>query len=500
MQLLPSATHRSRPNRTGNGLARLGAGLLAGSMLVWSSVAFAALPPESFAKLTKKVEPAVVFITSKITESNGGGQQGVPFQFPPGSPFEKFFKQFGGQLGQGQQQAPQPVIGVGSGFIIDPAGYIVTNNHVIDHSSDIEVKLTDGSQYPAKVIGADPKTDLGLLKIETNKPLPYVSFGNSDKMEVGDWVLAVGNPFGLGGTVTAGIISARNRDINAGPYDDFLQTDAAINRGNSGGPMFNLDGQVIGVDTAIFSPNGGSVGIGFAIPSNIAKKVVAQLREHGTVERGWLGVKIQQVTPDMAEALNLPKPAGALVADVNADSPASRADLRQGDVILSFNGQKIDQMRDLPRLVADVRPGQSVPVEVWRNGANKTLDVTIARMEPQTMTSAPEATAPATPGKMESNDLGATLSSLSDQDRQQLKLPESTKGVLITGLQPNGQAAAQGLRVGDVITKVDGAQVTEPSAVEADIAKAKEQNKKAVLLLVNRQGDEIFVGLKLGTA
>jgi len=499
MQLLPSAFHRSPPNRADTRLARLGAGLLAGSFLVWSSVASAALPPDSFADLTEKVSPAVVFITStQMAETSGAAHPTIPFQFPPGSPFEKFFKQFEGQLGQTPEQAPQPVTGIGSGFLIDSSGYVVTNNHVIDSAQNIEVKLNDGRTFPAKVIGSDPKTDLGLLKIESDVSLPYVGFGNSDEMRVGDWVLAVGNPYGLGGTVTAGIISARNRDINSGPYDDFLQTDAAINRGNSGGPMFNLKGEVIGVNTAIFSPNGGSIGIGFAIPSNIVKNVIAQLRDHGSVERGWLGVKIQELTPDLAAAMNLPKAKGALVAEVTQDSPAAHADLRQGDVILRFNDHEIDQMRDLPRLVADVPPGQTVAVELWRNGTEKQVDVTIARLTPQEMAAA--SPAPVAPGKVNSETLGATLSSLSDQDRQQLNLPETTTGVLITDLQPNGKAASQGLRVGDVITQVDGTRVTEPSAVDAHIAKAAQDNKKAVLLLVNRQGSEVFVGLKLGKA
>jgi len=498
MQLLPSGPCRPQPNRTARGAARLGAGLLAGSFLIWSSVASASLPPESFADLTDKVSPAVVFVTAtQMTETGAGEQSQTPLPFPPGSPLEKFFKQFEDQFGQMPERAPQPVTGVGSGFLVDSSGYVVTNNHVIDGAQNIEIKLNDGRTFPAKIVGTDPKTDLGLLKIESDAALPFVSFGDSDQMRVGDWVLAVGNPFGLGGTVTVGIISARNRDINSGPYDDFLQTDAAINRGNSGGPMFNLEGEVIGVNTAIFSPNGGSVGIGFAIPSNIAKSVVAQLRDRGSVERGWLGVKIQQVTPDLAEAMNLPEAKGALVAEVTKDSPAARAGLRQGDVILRFDGSETAQMRDLPRLVAEVPPGETVPIELMRNGEKKMLNVTIARLAPQTMAAATGESM--TPGKVDSKGLGATLSGLSDEERQQLNLPEGTQGAVITGLRPDGAAAAQGLRVGDVITQVDGTQVTDPAAVDARIDKATQANKKVVLLLVNRQGDEIFVGFKLGT-
>lgn len=499
MDFLPSAVRASRARSFGIPPARLVAGLLAGSFLVWSTVASAAPAPESFADLTETVSPAVVFITStQMAETGGGERPSIPFQFPPGSPFEKFFKQFEDQFGQVPDRAPHPVTGVGSGFLIDSSGYVVTNNHVIDGAEKLEIKLNDGRTFPAEIVGTDPKTDLGLLKIDSDVSLPFVSFGDSDEMRVGDWVLAVGNPFGLGGTVTAGIISARNRDINSGPYDDFLQTDAAINRGNSGGPMFNLDGEVIGVNTAIFSPNGGSVGIGFAIPSNIAKSVVAQLRDHGSVERGWLGVKIQGVTPDLAEAMRMPEAKGALVANVNENSPAARAGLRQGDVILRFDGHEIERMRDLPRLVAEVPPGRTVSVQVLRDGAKTEIGVTLARLTPQVMAAA-DATGGA-PGTLKSEVLGATLSSLSERERQQLNLPESAEGAVITDLRPDGPAAAQGLRVGDVITRIDGTKVAGPSAVEVRLAKATEENRKVVLLLLNRRGDEIFVGLKLGRA
>ena len=298
--------------------------------------------PDSFADLAAKVTPAVVNISSTHKETEGDSEDQMPFDFPKGSPFEQLFKPFMEQ--QRQQHHNAKITSLGSGFIIDPSGYIVTNNHVIDEATDIEVTTTDGTEYPAKLIGTDTKTDLALLKITAKKPLPFVNFGDSDKERVGDWIMAVGNPFGLGGSVSAGIVSARGRDINAGPFDDFLQLDAAINQGNSGGPTFSTDGDVIGINTAIASPNGGSVGIGFAIPSNLANPVIEALREHGSVERGWLGVEIQKVTPDLAKAMGLPQPEGALVSGVQDGSPATKL-LKTGVVIVGYNGQTVDEMR-----------------------------------------------------------------------------------------------------------------------------------------------------------
>ncbi|HSR71659.1 MAG TPA: DegQ family serine endoprotease [Kiloniellales bacterium] len=497
MSAVPTDGRAARGRRSR--LAGLGAGLMAGGLLVWSAVATAATPPASFSELAEKVSPAVVYITStQMAEGPSDEERTLPF--PPGSPFERFFREFEDRFGPMQPAPPRRMMGIGSGFIIDPTGYVVTNNHVIQNASEVRVKLSDGREFTAETLGTDPQTDLGLLKIEADADLPYVSFGDSDRMKVGDWVMAVGNPFGLGGTVTAGIISALGRDISAGPYDDFLQTDAAINRGNSGGPMFNLDGEVIGVNTAIFSPNGGSVGIGFAIPSNIAKDVVAQLREHGRVERGWLGVRIQQVTPDLAEALGLDEPMGALVAQVTEDSPAERAGLNQGDVIVGFNGRPVEEMRDLPRMVAAVRAGEEATVEILRKGETRRVDVTIGRLTPEKMAAAGGGGRPVEPGVVKSDRLGATLSSLSDEERRQLGLPEGVEGVVITGLRADGEAARQGLRVGDVITRVDGDKVTSPSALASRIEQAAESDRNAVLLLVNRRGDEIFVGLKLERA
>src|SRR5438552_3680503 len=382
--------------------AALGFGLgatLALSPLVWAenpagntagetmTSPMALMQLQSFAPLVKKVSPAVVNIS--VTQSGASDttaeepEQGSPdFR---NSPFDEFLRRFFDQQNPNGQRHLFPQIpggqahriALGSGFIIDPSGYVVTNSHVVGDASKVEVTLQDDNKYPAKIIGRDPKTDIALLKINADKPLPYVSFGDSTAAQVGDWVMAVGNPFGLGGTVTTGIISARGRDIHSGPFDDFLQIDAPINRGNSGGPTFNLEGDVIGVNTAIYSPNGGSVGIGFAVPSNVAKAVATQLKEHGKITRGWLGVQIQEVTPAIAASLGLHGEQGALVAVVTPDSPGARAGLKQGDVILSFNGENVAHLRDLPRLVAAAAPDSHAAMTVWRNGQTLQLRTTI---------------------------------------------------------------------------------------------------------------------------
>jgi len=423
--------------------------------------------------------------------AESGGPSGMPF--PPGSPFEKFFKDFPGQNGQ---QAPQqgPTQALGSGFIIDPSGYVVTNNHVVEEASKVQVNLSDGRSFDAEIIGTDPKTDLALLRIKADKDLPYVSFGDSDKTRVGNPVMAVGNPFGLGGTVTAGIVSARGRNINAGPYDDFLQTDAAINRGNSGGPMFNTDGEVIGINTAIFSPTGGSVGIGFAIPANLAKNVIAQIKESGSVERGWLGVQIQPVSPEIADAIGLDKAKGALVASVVPDSPADRAGLKQGDVIVTFGTSDIDEMRDLPRIVANTHVDETVDVAILRDGKMQTREVTIAKLAADQVAMAPAHR----DGRVESEKLGATVAALTDEARQQLNVPEAVEGVVVTAVDPSGPAAEKGLRPGDIIQQIDGQKVSKPADVT--VAIDGQTSKNAVLLLVNRAGNELFVGVRLKTA
>ncbi|HKO06722.1 MAG TPA: Do family serine endopeptidase, partial [Alphaproteobacteria bacterium] len=360
----PLSETRARPRRTSRGALALFA-----AVALLASPAFAREAPTSFAPLVKEVAPAVVNV-STTQKVSGGPMMDLPFQdLPEDSPFRQFFKHYFNGPGQGQGEShPMLQHSLGSGFVIDPSGYVVTNNHVVGSATEINVKLSDGTTYNAKLVGRDERTDLALLKITADHALPAVAWGDSDKAQVGDWVMAVGNPFGLGGTVTAGIVSARGRDLHEGPYDSFIQTDAAINRGNSGGPMFNMDGQVIGINSAIYSPNGGSVGIGFAIPSALAKPVVEQLKEHGSVERGWLGVQIQEVTPDVAESLGLKAPAGALVAKVTKDSPSEAAGLRQGDVITRFNGKDIKELRDLTRSVADTRPGTNAPITIWRDG------------------------------------------------------------------------------------------------------------------------------------
>jgi serine protease Do len=438
---------------------------------------------------------------STTREMAGQPEQGLPFNFPPGSPFEEFFRQFQDRMGRGDGPMPQQheARALGSGFVIDPAGYIVTNNHVIEGADEIQVTFTDGTQLPAKLIGTDKQTDLALLKVESTKPLTAVEFGDSDQLRVGDWVIAVGNPFGLGGTVSAGIISARGRDIHAGPFDDFLQIDAAINPGNSGGPTFGLDGKVMGVNTAIASPNGGSVGIGFAIPANLAKPIIAQLRETGSVERGWLGVQIQDVTPDLAEALGLEHPKGALVSRVMPDGPAAAAGLEQGDVILTFDGKPVEEMRDLPRLVAAVAAGKTVEIEIWRDHATRTIAADIAKQQTDQVAAAEEQDAPAQPDSpgIALPALGATLAPVSPELKDRFELPADASGVVIVGLDSDGPAAEQGLQPGDLIEKVSQQDVSTPADVERLAAAAQAANQSALLLLVNRQGDSQFIALKL---
>jgi len=491
--------------RTGSraGGRRAAAAALAGALTITLlPPAQAADVPASFSALAEKVTPAVVNISSthEVTAPRGGPRD-MPFDFPPGSPFEEFFKRFQDQFGDRSGPGPGPgpqrnATALGSGFIIDPSGYVVTNNHVVESATGIDVTLTDGTTYPAKLVGTDRKTDLALLKIESEQPLPAVSFGDSDALKVGDWVMAVGNPFGLGGTVTAGIVSARGRDLHSGPFDDFLQIDASINQGNSGGPTFSMAGEVIGINTAIASPNGGSVGIGFAIPSNVAKPIIAELREHGTVERGWLGVQIQSVTPEIAAAVGLEEPKGAIVSQVLPDSPAAKAGLKQGDVILAFGGSAIGEMRDLTRVVAATDIGEKVDVEIWRDRKAQSVPVTIARLD-EGDTVATAAPPPARPGHESIEPLGLELAALTPDLRQRLGIPEAIEGVVVTDVAADGPAAAQGLRAGDVIQQVGTQPVTTPEQVAALAEAAESENRNAVLLLVNRQGDSMFIALKV---
>jgi serine protease Do len=389
---------------------------------------------------------------------------------------------------QGGPEGRQDGVALGSGFVMDD-GYIVTNNHVVDDAKEVKVRLADDREFDAEVIGTDPQTDLALIKIDA-ADLPELPFGDSDALRVGEDVIAVGNPFGLGGTVTRGIVSAMARDIDAGPYVDFIQTDAAINRGNSGGPLLNLEGEVIGVNSAIYSPNGGSVGVGFAIPSNTVRTVVAQLKDGGSVERGWLGVTIQSVTPEIAIAIGLDDPHGALVADVVADGP-SKGNLETGDVILSFDGKRVESSRELPKLVAAVAPDASVKVEVLRQGKQETVEFKLGRFDDTRMASAE-------PGDAQegaaSDKLGATLAPITPTAREQLGLDDEVSGVVITSLDGKGLAADAGLEVGDVILQVGDTAVRTPGDVEKALHATKAD---AVLMQIDRRGAKIFVGVKL---
>jgi len=441
-----------------------------------------------FSALVQKVNPAVV----QIATTEAAPNQALPQMpgFPPGWPFGDFFGQ-GGNDGQGNWRQLEPSRhALGSGFIVDPAGYIVTNNHVVDGARNISVTLSDGNKYSAKVIGRDPKTDLALLKIDAGKTLPYVAFGDSDKERVGDWVVAVGNPYGLGGTVTAGIVSAHGRNINQGSYDDFLQIDAPINPGNSGGPLFNQSGQVVGIDTAIYSPSGGSVGIGFAIPSNLAKHIVAQLREHGKVTRGWLGIQMQPLTGALAKAVGLPDDNGVLVDVVQNDSPAARAGLHQGDVITAFDGKPVKDTRDLALAVADTPNGKSVGVTVWRDEHPHRLDVTIASQDKEKVASA--AGSGASAGRV-----GMALAALTPDERSQLNLDPSVKGVVVQQVTPGSKADDSGIQPGDVILRAAGQETTSPSQVADAIRAAESRKKSAIPLLVLRDGVTSYLGLQL---
>ena len=489
--------------------------------LVLAPLAFAELPGApaplsaspgaqlpSFAPLVKKVQSAVVNISVTSRATGNGDDQDAdndqgPSQGMPSSPFDEFLRKFFEQQGQRAPGMPHPGPGpqrvaLGSGFIIDPAGYVVTNNHVVANADKVSVVLQDGSKHPAKVLGRDTKTDLALLKIEATEPLPYVSWGDSNALQVGDWVLAVGNPFGLGGTVSSGIISARGRDIHSGPYDDYLQLDAAINRGNSGGPTFNLNGQVIGINTAIYSPNGGSVGIGFAIPSSLAKPVIEQLREHGKVDRGWLGVQIQEVTPEIARGLGLPKEGGALVADVTPGSPAAKAGFKQGDVIVSFNGHDVAKVRDLPIIVAQTPVGEKAKVEISRNGTRDSLDVAIGPM-PDNVAGANKSRGgdEAQPEADSTSTFGLELAPLNDQMRKRAGVGKSVKGVVVTGVEDSSPLAELGIQPGDVIQQINQQPVTTPQQAEARLKEAQAAKGQNLLLLINRHGTNQYLALSM---
>lgn len=443
--------------------------------------------PGSFADLVESVSPAVVSIVT--TQPAPQRMTGMP-ELPPDSPFAPFFRDFGGPSTPKQQAPQRDATSLGSGFIIDAEGYVVTNNHVIADATEIEVVLADGTRLEATLVGRDDKVDLALLKVESDDELPYLTFGDSDTVRVGDWTIAVGNPFGLGGTVTAGIVSARSRDIHSGPYDDYLQLDASINRGNSGGPTFDVNGTVIGINTAIYSPNGGNVGIGFAIPANLAQPLIAELKEQGFVSRGWLGVQIQAVTPEIAQSLGLDEAEGALVAQVTPDSPAAAAGLQVGDVVTAFAGTPIVEVRDLSKLVAAAEIDVPQTVDVWRDGGHEELEATLQTAPTQQVAEAAVETAP-------DRILGLDLAALDDEARQAAGLEADVQGVLVVGVSEDADGT---VRPGDVILSVDNRPVTTPAEVAERVQAASEEEHEAVLVLIARQGMQHFATIDVRRA
>jgi serine protease Do len=448
--------------------------------------------PMGFADVVQKVKPAVISVKVKLQgdgpalSSNEGGDT---MPLPKGSPFEKFFREFGmpnGQSGPGGGRGQRPSgMAQGSGFFISADGYAVTNNHVVDHASSVEIVTDDGKTYTAKVVGTDAKTDVALIKVDGRNDFPSVKFADVDP-RIGDWVIAVGNPFGLGGTVTAGIISARGRDIGAGPYDDFIQIDAPVNKGNSGGPAFDQNGNVVGVTTAIFSPSGGSVGIGFAIPADTVKTVVAQLKDGGAVTRGWIGVQIQTVTQDIADNLGLKKTEGALITEPQADGPAAKAGLASGDLIQTVNDQDVKDSRDLAKKIAAAKPGNAVKLGLLHNGSAKTVSVTVAKMPNERM--AKNENGGASKGE---THLGLTLAPAASV------AGEGERGVAVTNVDPDGPGAEHGMRAGDVILEVAGKAVSTPGEVRSALDEARSAGKRTVLMRVKSENAMHFVALPI---
>ena len=454
---------------------------------------FAQARPTHLADLVESVAEAVVNISATQTVE-AKDMESLP-DLPKGTPFDDMFEQFFKHHGFGAPHARKSQ-SLGSGFVIDPSGIVITNNHVIGDANDIVVIFTDGRKLKAKVLGKDPKVDVAVLKVESDKPLKTVKFGDSDKTRVGEGVMAVGNPFGLGETVTAGILSARNRNIDNGPYDDFLQTDASINKGNSGGPLFNMDGEVIGINTAILSPSGGSIGIGFATPSNTVLPIIDQLEKYGETRRGWLGVRIQPVDDAIAESLGLGGARGALVAGVDNKGPAKPAGLLPGDVIVKFDGHEIKDSRDLPRFVASTPVGKSVDVVFVRKGQEIAKQVTLGRLEDGEKQVLAETESGEDVDSGVAKTLGLTLSPLGDEARRTFKLKDSARGVVITGVEPGSPAAEKGLKAGDVIAEINQVSVLQPADVSKAIETAKKQGKKSALLLVaDASGEVRFVAL-----
>jgi serine protease Do len=458
--------------------------------------------PEFIADVAEKVIDAVVNIsTSQKVEATRNNT--MP-QMPNADPqldelFRDFFNRRGPQGdNQNRERGPRRVNSLGSGFVIDSSGIVVTNNHVIAEADEITVIFNDGSRLKADLIGKDQKTDIALLRVKPEKPLKAVKFGDSEKLRLGEWVVAIGNPFSLGGTVTAGIVSARNRDIQSGPYDNYIQTDAAINRGNSGGPLFNLEGEVIGVNTAIISPSGGSIGIGFAVPSKTAMPVIDQLTQFGETRRGWLGVRIQQVTDEIAESLNVKPPRGALVAGVDDKGPAKPAGIEPGDVIVKFDGKEIKEMRDLPRVVADAPVGKDVPVIIIRKGKEETKTVKLGRLVDGEKLAANVRQESAPDKSVVKKTLGIELANISDDLRKRYKIKDSVNGVVITGIDASSPASDKRLSAGDVIVEIAQEAVANADEFQTKIDKLKKEGRKSALLLVaGADGELRFVALPL---
>jgi serine protease Do len=481
-------------------IAAVAAIAMCAPVLVASSApAFAQAKPTNLADLVDSVAAAVVNISATQTVEDKGAQD-IP-DLPKGTPFDDMFEQFFKNHGFNAVPRPHKMSSLGSGFVIDPSGIVITNNHVIGDANDIVVIFTDGRKLKATIVGKDPKVDVAVLKVESDKPFKTVKFGDSDKARVGDGVMAVGNPFGLGETVTSGILSARNRNIDSGPYDDFLQTDASINKGNSGGPLFNLQGEVIGINTAILSPSGGSIGIGFATPSASVVPVIDQLEQFHETRRGWLGVRIQPVDDAIADSLGLGTARGALVAGIDEKGPAKPAGLQPGDVIVKFDGKDIKESRDLPRLVASMAVGRQVDVVVMRKGQEVTKTVTLGRLEDGEKAAVAGAGAPADDGASKSatlTALGLELAPIDDAARKSFKLKDSVKGAVIASVAPGSTAGDKGLKPGEVIEEVNQQAVATPSDVSKAIAALKTAGKKSALLLVaNGTGDVRFVALSL---
>jgi serine protease Do len=491
-------------------LRLFGAAMTIGAASMFATAPAFARGPDGIADIAEKVIDAVVNIsTSQTVEAKGGGggggDRGATPQVPPGSPFEEFFDDFfknrrggGGGKESNREFQPRKTNSLGSGFVVDAAGVVVTNNHVIADADEINVIMNDGTKIKAELVGVDKKTDLAVLKFKPVKPLTAVKFGDSDKLRLGEWVIAIGNPFSLGGSVTAGIVSAKNRDISQGPYDSYIQTDASINRGNSGGPLFNLEGEVVGVNTLIISPTGGSIGLGFAVPSKTVVGVVDQLRQFGELRRGWLGVRIQQVTEEIAESLNIKPARGALVAGIDDKGPAKPAGIEPGDVVVKFDGRDIKDPKDLSRVVADTAVGKDVDVVVIRKGNEETKKVKLGRLEENEKVKEAALKPKEDPAEkpVTQKALGLDLAVLSKDLRTKYKIKESVKGVIVTGVDSGSDAAEKRLSAGDVIVEVAQEAVGSAADIKKRVDQLKKDGKKSVLLLVaNGEGELRFVAL-----